>query len=327
MDPRTRAQQIRVADAGAWAFMTNEERAAWRRNSRLFEEEFEAIDQTAVSVAEGRLAGIADLRGAGLVVQRPLWAKITTYRKVSDMGPAEQSMSGRSQGEADNTERDQASIPVPITFKDFEIDGRNLEAARAMGATIETDDVSAATRQVVELLEDRLFNGGGPKVSGSRIEGYTSFADRNTYIPGAGSAWDSLVDKGDILGFVLAMFQKLEDVDQGDGTCWLYVPMNYFTTIMDDHNAQAGVSVLDRIMQIPNLGAVRFSSKLADDNAILVRAASEVVDLVVEQDVDVLDMQGDFGMSVGMKVWAAMAPRLKSDYNGNAGIVHATFAA
>jgi uncharacterized linocin/CFP29 family protein len=320
----TRADQIRVAEAGEWAFMSNEERRAWRANSRLFDTEFEVIDDVAVAVAEERLAGIADLRDAGFVQQRPLWAKISTYRKVSDMSPAEQSMTGKPTGESDNTERDEASVPVPITFKDFSIDRRDLEAARAAGATIETDDVSAATRQVVEALEDNLFNGGGPVVSGSQIAGYTNFADRNTYNPGAGTAWDGLADLTTILDHVLAMMQKAEDVDQGGGPWWLYVPSTYVNTLQNDYNSTAGTSVFERLMQIPGLQKIRFSGKLADKNVILVRAAREVADLVVEQDIDVIDVQDQIQFEVNMKVWAAMAPRLKSDYNGNSGIVHAT---
>lgn len=319
------ARQIRQSQAGEWAFMTNAERAERRRNSRLYEEEFEVVDDTAVQVAEERLAAIDDLRSAGFVVERPLWMKQSTYRKVSDMGPAEQSMTGRSTGTADRTERDEASVPVPITFKDFEIDRRDLEAARQTDATIETDDVSAATRQVVELLEDNLINGGGPTLSGNQIEGYTSFGDRNTISKGAGSSWDDLTDLTTILDHVLEMVQAVEDVDQGGGPWWLYIPTEFFTVVSKDHESQAGsLSVLERLQQIPQLQMIRFVDKLAVNNVVLVKGVREVVDLVVASDVDVIDRMTDIDFLIEMKVWAAMAPRLKSDYNGNSGIVHMT---
>lgn len=318
------ARIVPPSGAGEWAFENNEARARRRRNSILYEEEIESIDDAVVGAAEERLAGIEDLRQAGLTRQEPLWVKQATYRKQSDMTGAEISMTGRSRGEADRTERDEGSVPVPIVFKDHELDRRDLEASRATGADLDTMDQEAAGRQVIETLEDLLFNGGGPEINGNVIEGYTSFPDRNTISKGAGSSWDDLSDLTTILSHVLEMVQAAEDADMGGGDWWLYVPTEFFTPLADDHDSTAGISVIDRLRQVPGMQAIRFVDFLDVNNVVLTRATSDVVELVVGNDVDNVEVSSDIDFLVEMKAWAAMAPQLKSTYDNQSGIVHMT---
>lgn len=321
---RRPANVIPPSGAGEWAFESNEARQRRRQNSILFEEELESIDDAVISAAEERLAGIDDLRQAGLVRQEPLWVKQATYRKASDMSPADISMTGRSRGESDKTERDEASVPVPIVFKDHEMDRRELEAKRASGGDLDTMDQEAAGRQVVETLEDLLFNGGGPVIDGNQIEGYTNFADRNTVSKGSGSSWDDLTDLTTILSHVLDMVQAAEDADMGGGPWWLYVPTEFFSVLADDFKSESEAPVINRLREVPGLQAIRFVDKLAVNNVVLVRATSDVVELVVEQDVDNVEVESDIDFLIEMKAWAAMAPQLKSTFSNASGIVHMT---
>lgn len=318
------ARIVPPSGAGEWAFEDNEARARRRRNSILFEEEIESIDDTVVGAAEERLAGLEDLRQGGLTRQEALWVKQATYRKQSDMTGAEISMTGRSRGEADRTERDEGAVPVPIVFKDHEIDRRDLEASRNTGADLDTMDQQAAGRQVIETLEDLLFNGGGPEINGNVIEGYTNFADRNTVSKGASSSWDDLTDLTKILVHVLDMVQAAEDADMGGGPWWLYVPVEFFSVLADDFKAESDISVIERLRSVPGMQAIRFVDHLAVNNVVLVRATSDVVELVVGNDVDNVEVSSDIDFLVEMKAWAAMAPQLKSTFSNQSGIVHLT---
>lgn len=323
---RDRARMIPATEAGEWAFMSQEQRRERRRNSRLFEEEFEQIDDRVVQAAEERLAGIDDLRNAGLVRDVPIWVKVHTYRKISEMSAAEQTMTGRARSEADRTERQEASVPLPITFKDFEIERRELEASRQTGADFDDADAAAASRKVVELLEDNLFNGAGHDFAGHTLPGYTTFGDRNTISKAAGSSWDdlSLSNLTTIHSHVLEMAQALEDVDMSGGPLWLYVPTEFFTVLSEDYKSESEDPVIERLRRIPNLERIRFVDRLGVNNVVMVRAVPETVQLVVGNDIDTVDRMTDIDFLIEMKVWAAMAPQLKSDINNNSGIVHLT---
>jgi hypothetical protein len=57
---------------------------------------------------------------------------------------------------------------------------------------------------------------------------------------------------------------------------------------------------------------------------LLVQLTSDVVDLPVGQDITTVEWDTKGGLQMHFKVMAAMAPRMKSDANGNTGIVHYT---
>ena len=128
------------------------------------------------------LGGIADLRAALLVEQiGSIGTLLATWYMSSEITAASRNMSGRARGDRDWPDMTQAAVPLPVTYKEFAVDLRFLEASRLLGNGIDTTTAIEAARVVAESLEYMLFNGdSGVNFQGSTIYGYTTHPSRNT---------------------------------------------------------------------------------------------------------------------------------------------------
>ena len=94
------------------------------------------------------------------------------------------------------------------------------------------------------------------------------------------------------------------------------------SNLRDDFKANSDKTILERLLQIDSLTAIRSSSKLTGTNVVLVQLTSDVIDLPVGQDITTVEWDTKGGLSMHFKVMAAMAPRIKSDANSRTGLVH-----
>lgn len=291
-----------------------------RTNALLRDDEWRRIDDAVLDVARGRLRGIQDLRDAGLTRDLGgLGVLIAEYEKVSDMEPAEQSLAGVTEGQEDIPEFTLAGVPVPITHKDFRVNVRHLQASRTRGQTIDVTAAEIASRLVAELLEDTLFNGSAVRIGTSQIQGYRNFTDRIT--GNTSAAWDGTATGEQMVADVIAMIGDAEAANYF-GPYVLYVNTATMTFLREDFKTNSDKTVLQRMLEIDSLSAVRNSSRMTATEVILVQLTSDVIDLPVGQDVTTVEWDTKGGLSMHFKVMAAVVPRLKSDANGNTGIVH-----
>lgn len=304
------------------------ERKVARQNAALTEEEFEQVDETVVQVAEERIPVASGLRDRGLTRDLDgLGVLKSTYRAQSDMSPASRSMTGRAVGEGDRPEVDTRSVPVPLIFKDFDFDLRILEASRRFGESFDDSTVRIATRKVAESIEDLVINGDtNIQVAGDNIPGLTGFADRNTINRGTGTNWDgyAIANRSAIITDVIDGIQAGNDVSYF-GPWWLIVPGEYGMTLEQDYKAESDDTVRDRLMRIDGLESITVADQLPDNNVLLVQPTSDVIDMVVGEDIDTfVEEEDDREMMIEARVFTALAPRLKSDYNNATGITHIT---
>ncbi len=295
---------------------------ALRTNALLRDDEWKRIDDAVLTTAKGRLRGIQDLRDAGLTRDLGgLGVLIAEYEKVSDMEPAEQSLSGVTEGKEDIPEFTLAGVPVPITHKDFRINVRHLQASRTRGSTIDVTASELAARQVAELLEETLFNGSAIQIGTSTLKGYRNFADRVT--GSVVAAWDGTATGEQMVADVIAMIGDAEAVNFF-GPFVLYLGTATMTFLREDFKANSDKTVMQRMLELEPLSSIRHSSKMTAGEVLLVQLTSDVIDLPVGQDITTVEWDTKGGLSMHFKVMAAMAPRLKSDANSATGIVHYT---
>lgn len=296
---------------------------ALRANSLLRKDEWLRVDETVVEVARHRLAGIADLVSAGLTRDLGgLGVMMDEFEKVSDMTPAQQDMSGITPGEEDAVEFSLHGVPIPITHKDFRINVRHLEASRTRGSSLDLTYAQTATRQVVETLEDMLFNGSTVQMNGRGIAGYTTFADRVTGNLTGASGWQTGGTTGEIIvSDVLSMISAGE-AQNFFGPWKMYVSHAYMHILRDDYKANSDKTILQRLLEIDTLSSIGTSGRLGTHDVLLVQMTSDVVDLSIGQDISTVEWSNNGGMQVKYKILAAMAPRLKSDFAGRCGIIH-----
>lgn len=290
-----------------------------RSNALLRKDEWVAYDQTVIDVARGRLNGIADLQEKGLVLQLGgLGTLVSQYEAQSDMTEAEINMAGVTPGEEGSIEFDIRSVPIPIIHKDFRVNIRRLEASRRLGDGVDTTQAAVAARKVADMNESMLFNGAGVTVDGNTIYGYTNHPKRNT---GTLKAWDSTTNQANIYNDILDMIEDAQDAHYY-GPYTVYMASNRYTPLLSIYGDGSGQTPLERIMNIPQIEAVKVSDALADNNVLLVQLTRDVVDLAVAQDITTVQWDSQGGMQVHFKVMNALAPRIKYDYNESCGIVH-----
>ena len=302
--------------------------SALRTAATLRKDEWELLDKVVVEVARQRLVGVADLmsRGLSFKLTNPLGTLVLQHETLSEMTAAEVSMDAVTPTARDRVEFNLVNTPLPIVHKDFTLTARNLESSRRLGQPLDTTSVAEASRQVVEKIEDMLFNGlssGGILgfgTSTASLYGYRTHPSRNTV--SIGTAWDDAAVTGsDILDDVLAMVTAAQ-ADMRYGPYMLYVPSNYWVLLQDDFKSNSDKTILQRLKEISGIVDVKVADKLPEDNVLLIEMARDVVDMVdgIQPMVVSWDSQG--GMVMNFKVLAIMVPRIKADYNGNCGVVH-----
>lgn len=299
---------------------------ALRTLSTLRKDEWKQYDEVVVQIARDTLRAAGDLINAGLVynLNNAMGKLSLEWEKVSDMNDADVSMSAVTDGGRDRVVFEMDRLPVPIIHKEFQLNARTLAASRQTGQSLDTIQAEVATRKVAERLERIVFDGYGLGAGGGDLYGYTNFPHRNT---GAISNWALTATTGDtILADVLKMIAALVG-DFRYGPYVLYVPTDYYLRLLGDFKAASDKSIMARLLEIPQLSAIRPTNYLtggASGEVVLVQMTRDVVDMVIgQQPVPVMwDTHGGFMMN--FKVLAIMFPRLKADYNGSCGIAHYT---
>lgn len=296
-------------------------------NSLLRRDEWQLLDAEVQQAALIRLNGVAHLQSSGLVRPISSMGVLTSqWNQASEMTAASVGMTGRENGERDRVDFKLKGVPIPMIFKEFEISTRELEAARLMGSQLDATHAAAAARVVTEKLEDMLFNGVSSVVfDGNTIYGYTTETNRNTDTAAnyGGGDWSTI---SNIVPTVEGMINAAAG-DRYFGPFYLYASTTqYNEATLKRFSDGSGQTPAQFINAIPQIAGFYPSDTLADGSLILVQMTSDVVDWAQHMGVTVVEWMSDNGMVSFFRVIAVAAPRVKSDYNGRSGIVHATGA-
>jgi uncharacterized linocin/CFP29 family protein len=291
-----------------------------RTNDLLRKDEWKALDDAVVQVARRQLGALEDVRAAGLTRNLgSLGVLLDEYERVSDVDPAEQSMAGVTPGQRDQAAFELASVPVPITFRDFQINLRQLAASRRGNSAIDTTNSELCARRVMEKLEDTLFNGSTVSIGGNTLAGLTTATARIT--GSVTAAWSSATGE-QILGDVIDMIADAEAQNYFGGFM-LYVPVSWNAALRGDLKAGTDKMIRERLLEIDALQGIRGTASLTAE-AVLVQMTRDVLDLSIASDITTVQWDSMGGMISNFKVMAAMAPRIKAPYGSGAktGIVH-----
>lgn len=290
-------------------------------NGLLMYDEWKDLDRRVIQIASDRLVGIGDLQARGLTHNLGgLGVTIAQWERLSDMSGADLSMSGVTRGEEDTVEYDNKQVPVPIVHKDFRLNIRRLEASRRFGEALDTTAAEIASRVVAERSEDMLFAGEAITVDGNQIYGYRNHPDINTET--MANEWDQVdtADNENIIEEVSKALQKARDAGFY-GPFYVYVPGKYEYKLDEDYRDNDQRTVRQRIMALSGVEQIRVADRLTQDEVVIVNMARETVDLAIAQDITTVQWQNQGGMVELFKVMACWVPRVKSDFDGNSGIV------
>lgn len=284
-------------------------------------DEWKDIDRTVIQAGLQRMPAINDLRSRGLTHSLgSIGQTISMWETLNDMTEASVAMSAITRGEKDTPTFGNASVPVPIVFKEFSVELRRLEASRRFGASIDVLGAEIAGRLVGEKSEKMLFQGAGVQVDGATIYGYINHPNRNTVT--LTENWDAVGKTGEeIIADVQAMLASARS-DRYYGPYMLYIPSAYETVLDGDYRANDDRTIRQRILALSGISGITVADFLPANNVVLVQLTRDVVDLAIAQDITTVQWSLMGGMQEEFKVMAVWVPRVKAGPGGESGIVH-----
>ena len=290
-------------------------------NATLRRDEWKALDDAVLRISEERLVGIADLKARGLThnVTNGMGKTVLEYHDMSNALDAEMTMDGITKANNDTVDYGVNYIPLPIVHVDFRLNLRVLAASRNMGDSLDTTLVERATRKVSEKLEDFLFTDTSFAFGGGTIYTYVSHPDVNTV--SLSSNWDAGAKTGaEIIADVTAMKQASIDA-MHFGPWMLYIPTAYETTLDEDYVSNYPRTIRERIKSIDGIIDVKVADKLPANTVIMVQMTSDVVRLVTGMPINTVQWESQGKMAQDFKVMTIQVPQIRSDQDGNSGIV------
>jgi len=298
-------------------------------NATLRRDEWKSLDEAVMQVARNRLVGIDDLVSNGLIytLGNAMGTTILEWHDVSESMEAVMTMDGVTRSKGDRPKFQHNYLPIPIVHVDYEINARVLAASRNMGNPLDTTSAEHAARKVAEFLEDMLFTdtdygyGETDDRSRNKIYSYLNFPDRNEVTLTAN--WDASGKTGaQIITDVLNMKQSSINAKHY-GPWMLYIPTAYETELDNDYDSTTpGTTIRERILKISGIKGIKVVDRLTANNVLLVEMKSDTVRLVYGLGIQNVEWQTEGKFVNKYKVLTIQVPQIRSDQDGNCGIVH-----
>lgn len=287
------------------------------------------LDTKLVEAAQQQLVLVDDLISTGLTYNAgDIGTLVAEWDAPSELTDAIVTMDGETGGDRDNQDFSRDGVPIPIIHKEFNLGRRALLAARRSGAALDTTHGAAAARAVARTSEKMMFNGYQIQAAGSQsnrhtIRGLLTHPARATL---GLKVWDAPATTADeILADIQAMIRKAETEELTIGGYRLYLNTSYQYLFRQDYKAMSEKTLMQRVLEIDGIDAVRFSTQCPVGQVVLVQWLDSTIDLAVISDIDVIQWKSNTGWTDKFQTYAAWAPRIKSDFDGHLGVVHGTF--
>jgi len=298
-------------------------------NATLRKDEWINLEDTIIESFRERLVIVDDLQSAGLTYNAGgLGTMISEWETGSEITDAEITMDGESKADKDRQEFGLAGVPIPVIHKEFTIGERMMLASRQRGAGLDVTTGTEAARAVARVSEAMVFNGANigavrSAADSYSIPGLTTFASRETYTI---SDWSDAtnVTTETIFAEILEMVQALETNQRKYGPFTIYIPGAYAFRFRQDFKEFSDKTLMERVTDEDVIARVRVSDVLSTGNVVMVEMNRSVIDLAIASDIATVQWASGSGWTNEFQVYAAWAPRLKTDYDGRCGILHAT---
>lgn len=293
-----------------------------KTNATVRHEDFLTIQDMVTDVRRRTLNGISDLEAAGLTFPVGIEEQLVGTENINEFDEASQDMNPNVSSNND-TNYAEVYTPNPITHLGFSVPWRQqgFDYKRSAG-------LRESMRQVAERLEETLFNGNSSisvSFGGSSypIYGYTTHPDRGTITI---TDWSNTVNNDAIVDEVISsvnqMFSSQGGVEMNSVV--LYYPKNFKAAMDRDYvSGFPSKTVRERIMDIPEIKDVKFAEKLANSNVVFVEMNPRTIQLAKASDMIAVPHTKVSPMeNQTVTTYAAMVQIIKSDSNGNTGILH-----
>lgn len=296
------------------------------------------IDEAVVRAARPRLRFFNDLRAQGLNVNLPnaLGKTVWQYERQSSISGATVSMDGLRKGDSDRPVYDMDQMPLPIIHKDFSFSARQIAVSRNSNMPIDVTTAAMASQMVAEKVE-KLSLGVDPEFQfgGGNVYGVCNYPQRLTTLftnPWlSNGARDTSWTPGILQREILKARRDLADRFHY-GPFAIYHSPDFDEILDDDYNiTTSGISTAltlrERLLKIDSIQSIKTSEFLPYGTFIMLEMNPNTIQAVTGMDVTTVQWQTEGGFEIHFKVICILLPRMKSDFYGNCGIVHARLKA
>lgn len=293
-------------------------------DSTLLVREWIELDRVVTQAALPRLKAVADLRGRGLTynLTNGMAKTVLQTQAQSDISGAVISMDGLTTSKGDRPVYSLTNLPIPIIHKDFEISARQLAVSRNGSMPLDTSMAELASRRVAEAAEQLLIGTAGSwAYGGGTLYGYTNWPSRQTKSLSSplASGWTAYKTVDDVIAM-----RTLSQLAHIYGPWVLYTSLAWDRYLDSDLSVYKGtpLTLRQRLAQIEGIEAITTLDFLNGYDMVLVPLDTSQVREVVGMDVTTVQWETHGGMLLHFKVMCIMVPQLRTDYNGNCGLIH-----
>lgn len=289
-----------------------------RSNAFLQRSEWETLDAAIIPRAEQRMNILSDLTSAGLITQGSPAEWYSTWRVASEVVEADVSMDFETQVREDRPDMKTYGVPVPIMSASFSIGRRELMTARANGTPLDTSAAEASGVAVGEKVEEIIIDGNTSIVlQGNSIPGLQTLAARYQ-----GSAEGDFGILSNIYPTFLDLIAQMGAL-RYHGEFNVYIANNQYNEMLEVYDS-TGETALERVLRLPKISAVKVNDLVDDGEFLAVQMSPDVIDYREALSLETRRWEHPSGARMFYLVLLMGAPRLKTDYEGTAGIAHYT---
>ena len=306
---------------------TYEAKQVINADTTLRKDEWIELDDAVVKVARERLKVVKDLTDRGLVknIANGLGKTVLQTETQSDTNDAKIAMSPAEMSDSDRPVYSLTNMPLPVIFKDFSYEIREIAASRNGNTPLDTTAAEQAAQKVAEQVEKLLLGRTSSYAyGGGTVYGYTNYTIRLTYTLTAptASGWTGAT----LLGQILAM-KTLLQAAKHYGPYMVYVSPNWDAYLDNDFSTAKGSNTLrDRIAQIEGVERPKTIDWMQTYDIVMVQMTSNVVRMINGLPMTTVQWDTKGGMEVHFKVMTIQVPNIRADYNSNTGICHGATA-
>lgn len=291
----------------------------------LRKNEWQRVDNLVVKAAKRRLRLINDLRGAGLTLNLPnaFGTAVLQYERQSDISRARIGMDVTPSGDNDRPTYDIVNLPLPIISKEVQMSSRSIAISRNGNTPLDTTLLELAAEKVAEEAEqlvlgtlDTYTYGGGV------VYGLTNFPNRGTgaFLNPNVSGWTPQM----LYNSVIKMIDDATN-NYHYGPYSLYYSTGLMQYMLQDYSAQySGTNLENKIRALRPIASVEMLDYLTGNQLVLVHRSPNTVRVVMGMDVTTVQWTENGGAREHFRVMAMMVPQMKTDINGECGIIHYT---
>lgn len=301
----------------------------------LRKDEWILIDSVVRETAKKRLKAWADLAAASTFggfdgMANPILERET----MSDPGQATMDMDGLGESKNLQPQFNLEGMPLPITHQDFFMGSRMQAASRNKGMPQDMMRAKIAARRVAELVEQVTIGSIAGVQYGdstgygttSKVYGYLNHPDRLTK---TNMTQPDGTNGPAVLTSWLAAIESLSDANQY-GPFIVYVSKDqqkYLNNLFSTTEPSAG-SLRSKLLEIEEIQDIRTLDYLTAAanpyTTIFVQMDGETARAINGMDITTLQWDSMGGFRKNYKVMCIYAPDLRSDYNGNMGLLVGT---